>query len=124
MRVRALLVAVVFGFLAGVAHGQPATPANSILWDQGGPDLATVNGYTFKYYPDGAAAGITFPAPVVCTGTVSPFTCKVPYPAFTPGAHTIIVTASNVAGESAKTGTLSFTFAVVPTAPANLRSGH
>lgn len=119
------LSALTIAFLLSVAvQAQTATPANSILWDQTGPDLATVNAYTWKYYPDGAAVGIAFPQPVVCTGTAAPFTCKVPYPAFTPGQHTVIITASNVAGESPKTGTFTFTFAVVPAAPTNLRSGN
>lgn len=127
MRVRAMLLAVVLGMLAGVAHGQSATPASSILWDQAGPDLATVQAFGFKYYADGAGVGVAFPSAVVCTGTVSPFVCKVLFPAFTPGTHTIIVTASDTtvtpALESVKTGTLSFKMVLAPAAPTNLRSG-
>lgn len=120
-----LLYVVAIAFvLTGTVQAQTATPSNSILWDQGGPDVVTVNAYTFKYYPDGAAAGVAFTAAVVCTGTAAPFTCKVPYPAFTPGPHTVQITASNVAGESPKSAPLSFTFTVVPSAPTNLRSGN
>lgn len=96
-----------------------ATINNKILFDQGAIDLATANSYTYKYYPDNAAVGVNLPT--VCTGTSSPFTCSAAFPAFTPGSHTLTITASNIAGESPKSSVLSFTFVIIPSIPTNVR---
>lgn len=99
---------------------QTATPSSKVGFDQAGPDLATVQAYTYKYYADGATTGAALPA-ATCTGTASPFACTVPFPAFTPGNHTLTLTASNAAGESAQsTPPLAFTMVVTPTAPTNV----
>jgi hypothetical protein len=89
-------------------------------WDQTAPTLADAQGYTYKYYPDGSATGVTF-TDVTCTGTVSPFQCSVLIPAFTPGNHTIEMTATNIAGESAKSAPFAFSFVVTPGSPVNIR---
>jgi hypothetical protein len=96
------------------------TTANHLAWDQSAPDLATATGYNYKYYPDGSSLGTSLDGGVVCTGTASPFQCTDLVPPFTPAAHTISITATNVAGESLKSNTITFTFVVVPSAPANL----
>lgn len=106
-------------FAASTASAQAATDTSKYAWDQTAPNLAAAQAYVYKAYNDNAAAGVTFTS-VTCTGTVSPFRCTTPITAFTPGAHTTTVTASNAAGESLKSNVLSFQFVVIPAAPANL----
>lgn len=110
--------------IAGAASAQTptGTPTSKLLIDVTSvPDLATAQGYTYAYYPDAA----TTPTPIAmtCTGAAVPFTCAGAFPAFTPGAHGLTVTAKNVAGESPKSPVLSFTFVLVPNAPQNIRIG-
>ncbi len=107
-----LLPAVLLAQTTGV-------PGQKFAWDQAAPDLASAQSYTYKHYDDGATTGVAF-ATVTCTGTVSPFQCEVPIPAFTPGSHTTAFTATNVAGESAKSAVFTFTFVVTPGVPANI----
>lgn len=119
---RLIAVFVALGLLAFAASAaaQEAKPGNKIGWEQSAPTLADAQNYTYKYYPDAANAGIPLTA-VTCTGTASPFACEVAFPAFTPGSHTLTLTASNAAGESPKSSPpLSFTFVVIPSAPANV----
>lgn len=97
-----------------------AVPNSRIAWDQ--PNVASAavaQSYTYKYYPDGATAGIALTG-VTCTGT-APVQCSAGFPAFTPGSHTLTLSATNAAGESPKSATLSFVFVVVPSAPSNLQ---
>lgn len=115
-----ILLFVAACLVAGTAAAQNPTPASHLTWDQGATDLATAQAYTYRHYPDAAVAGTTLTG-VTCTGTVSPFVCTVNFPAFTPGAHTLTLTAANTAGESAKSAAFAFTFVVVPTVPGNLR---
>jgi hypothetical protein len=120
---RLILVALVFamlGFAASASAQTPANPGNKIGWDQPASALAEAQGYTYKYYADAGIVGVTL-TPVACTGTASPFQCEVAFPAFTPGAHTLALTASNTAGESVKSAPLAFTFVVIPSAPTSLR---
>lgn len=115
-----LVLALAF---SGLASAQNAAPqvfiAQHLTWDQAGPDLATVQGYSYQYFPDGAQTGAALVG-VTCTGTASPFQCSVPLPAFTPGAHSLTLKASNPAGVSAASSAITFTFVVAPQAPANL----
>lgn len=99
---------------------QTAIPTSKFAWDQGAATLAEAQAYTYRSYSDGAATGVVLSA-VVCTGTASPFVCTVPVPAYTPGTHTVAFTAANLAGESAKSTTLSFTMVIQPSAPTNPR---
>lgn len=121
-----LLFALVILCLASTAFAQtPVTTANKIGWDQQAPSLAEAQAYTYKYYPDGATTGIALTG-VVCTAVTSPTgtvvpQCEVAFPAFTPGSHTLSITASNEAGESVKSAPLNFAFVVIPSPPANLR---
>lgn len=110
----------VFAFVAGFAFAQTGTSASTLAWDQAAANLAEAQAYSFKYYPAGAATGIALSG-VTCSGAAAPFTCSVSYPAFTPGAHTLQLTAGNAAGESPKSAAFSFTFVVIPSAPANIR---
>lgn len=115
------LFALLLCGIASTASAQvPVTPLNKFVWDQAAPDLASANGYTYKYY-DGAAAGVAF-AGVVCAGAASPFTCQVGIPALTPGVHNAFtISASNAAGESAKAPVPAFALIVVPVTPSNIR---
>ena len=117
-----LLLALAFTFVAGSAFAQVATPVSKLAWDQGGQDLATVQAYTYQHYDDGSATGVVFPpASITVTGIASPFTVTATFPAFTPGQHTVTVSASNVAGESGQSNSLAFNFVVQPVTPTNLR---
>ena len=118
---RAYFLTVLLVIFASVAYAQPpATGSSKIGWDQTAPTLAEAQGYTYKYYPDTATVGTTLIS-VTCVGTVSPYQCEVAFPAFTPGAHTLTLTANNLAGESAKSSPLSFAFIVTPSSPSNVR---
>lgn len=115
-----LLLLMCLSSIAG-AQTPTGTPASRLILDEVAVDLGTAQGFTYAYYPDTATTGT--PITMTCSGTTSPFTCAGSFPAFTPGAHSLTVTAKNVAGESPKSPVMSFTFVVVPNAPQNLRIG-
>jgi hypothetical protein len=98
-----------------------ATPAANLVWDQ--PNVANAveaQAMTYYYYADGAVVAVVLSG-VVCAGS-APVTCQVPFPAFTPGTHTLQLSAANAAGEGPKSAPpLSFTFVVLPSAPTNVR---
>jgi len=96
-----------------------AIPTSKLGWDQGAPTLAEAQGYTYLVYADGATTPLTLTA--TCVGTATPFQCEAPFPAFTPGNHTLTMSAKNAAGESAKTAPFPFTFVVIPATPTGLR---
>lgn len=113
------------GFLVGLwltstAWAQSVTPTSRLAWDQQAATVAEAQALTYRYFADGGTTGVSVTG-VTCTGPTAPFVCQVPFPAFTPGAHTIRLTAGNTAGESALSAALSFVFVVIPTPPANLR---
>lgn len=103
-----------------------AVPTSFLGWDQPGPYTGNPQTNTYRYYPDGATTG-TVLAGVTCTlipNAVAPnplYSCRAGFPAFTPGAHTLTLTAANAAGESAKSAVFAFTFVVVPGSPVGLR---
>src|SRR3970282_66310 len=109
---KALFAICLVLFCSVAAYGQ-ATPTSKLGWTQGAPTLADAQAYTYKYYPDGSVTGVQFSI-VTCAGTVSPFDCTTAFPAFTPGNHTIQISASNIAGEGEKSDPLSFNFVVTP----------
>lgn len=115
---RILLLLVLFAVPVSV-FGQ-AAPGKKLAWDQAASSLAEAQAYTYKYYPDGATTGIALSG-VTCAGTASPFVCDVAYPAFTPGSHTLTITASNAAGESVPSASFAFSFVVIPSSPTNIR---
>lgn len=121
MRSRLGVVAslLVIGLSSQLDAQTPATPTNSFAIDQSAPDLTTANSYGYKVYADGAATGSVIA--MKCTGTTSPFTCVAPVGAFTPGPHSVTFTASNAAGESAKSAPLAFILVIIPSVPANPR---
>lgn len=98
----------------------PIATANSILaWGMPGPDLASVQTYTYRYYPDAAATGTILNA-VTCTGTITPFQCSVAFPIFNQGNHTLRLSAANAAGEGIPSGPFAFTFVGKPGTPINI----
>lgn len=117
-----LLIVLAILVTPALASAQTATSIQKFAWDQTGPSLADVQAYTYNYY-DGNQAGkiLTGVTCVLLNATTSTFTCEAPIPAFTPGNHSVTLTASNAAGESAKSGPLAFVFVVTPAAPTNLR---
>lgn len=118
-------LSLILGMLlvAGTVQAQSVTPANKLAWNQQAPDVATANAYVYKYYADGAIVGVMVAA--TCAAAIAPDTtgetCSFPFPAFTPGSHSLTLTASNIAGESAKSAPITFTMIVTPVAPGSLR---
>jgi hypothetical protein len=113
-----VFIALVLLAFATAAFAQPpALPGQKFVWTQG-TDAATAQAYTWKIYNDGATAGVAL-APVTCVANTPPTTstCSVNIPAYTPGAHSITITATNAAGESPKSDPLAFTFVAVPAKP-------
>lgn len=119
-KVKKLLLVALFVASSSILLNGQATSTAKLGWDQGATTLLEATSYTYKYYADGSAVGTALTG-VTCTGSVSPFQCQVPFPAFTPGNHTIQITATNVAGESDKSSPLDFVFVVNPSSPTNLR---
>jgi hypothetical protein len=87
-------------------------------WNQPAASLAEATSFTYKYYPDNSLNGVTVTA--TCSGTASPFLCIAGFPVFTPGQHTLTMTATSQEGlESPKSSPpLGFT---VPGTPVNPR---
>lgn len=125
MKLRTLLRTIALVLLANIASAQTASNTSRLSWEIIASSLIEVNLYTWKYYPNAAATGVVFPTPVTCAAstTANEFTCSVAFPAFTPGPHTLNVTATDItAGEGPKSATpFSFTFSVIPGAVRNLR---
>lgn len=106
------------------AQGPVGTPTSTFVFDQPAPSLATAQAYTYKLYVDGSATGQVL-ASVTCVAGASATvqTCTTPFPAFTPGVHSVTLTATNQAGESARSTAFTFTLVAVPGSPANIRIG-
>jgi len=96
-----------------------AIPSSKLAFDMAAPDLVSAQGYTYKYYPDNAVTGAVLNG-VTCSGTASPFQCEAPFPAFTPGNHTLKLSASNIAGEGTLSSPFAFVFVVTPGTPVNI----
>lgn len=120
---RKLLLALTFIALPSLVHAQPVPPAataqSKFAIDVNAADLATAQGYVYKQYADGALQGTVIA--FTCSGTAAPFLCVAPVGAFTPGQHSVTLTASNAAGESGKSAAIIFTMTVVPQIPGNPR---
>jgi hypothetical protein len=115
-----LLVLVIALAVPVKAQTPPIATANSRLaWGMPGPDLASVQSYTYRYYPDASATGTVLNA-VTCTGTATPFACEVAFPIFNQGNHTLRLSASNAAGEGVPSAPFAFSFVGKPGTPINI----
>lgn len=117
---RRLILATLFLLVALPAMAQQAAATNHLQWSEAGPDLLTVQTYGWNLYPDAATTPTAFTG-VTVSGSASPFGVIVAFPTFTPGTHTAAVTATDIAGESGKSNTISFQFVVIPLSPVSLR---
>lgn len=116
-----MLIAGLLLLTPNYAHAQGnVVPSDKLAWDQQASSLAEAQSYVYKRYDDGSATGVALTG-VTCAGTTAPYVCSVAYPAYTPGSHSVQVTASNAAGESSKSAPFTFTFVVIPAAPTNVR---
>lgn len=113
----ALVGLVLVGLAAPVAAQTTALPGSKFAWTQS-IDAPTAQAYSWKLYNDGAVTGVAL-APVTCVAGTPATTanCSVPMPAYTPGPHTITITATNAAGESPKSDPLTFTMVAIPAKP-------
>lgn len=102
----------------------PVSTANRFSWDEQAPDLNTANSYTYLYYIDGLPTGVVLTG-AKCFASLVPdpltFNCTVNLPPFSPGSHTVQISATLSGVESAKSNAVSFTFAIVPGIPFNFR---
>ena len=103
---------------------KPATSKSVFAWEVDDttnvPDAATAQALTATVYVDGSSAGVVLQG-VTCAVSKVPtvFSCQAPVIAFTAGDHTLQLSLSNEAGESAKAPTpaYSFRFQVKPKDP-------
>ena len=115
------IVLIAFGCSALYAQGGPNLgPEDFFAWNQAAPSLNDANGYSYKYYLDGAVTGSVF-LTVTCSGTASPFDCRGKPPAFAPGNHTITLTAASASGESPQSAPFGFVYGNPPISPNNIR---
>lgn len=92
-------LALAFALVVGVATASAQTPVPSptppttrLGFDHDG---VNTDGYRLKV--DDVTALVT----ATCTGVAAARTCEIPFPALTPGNHTLWVIAFNAAGEAA-----------------------
>ena len=90
------------------------TSSSTLRWQQPDATLSDAQGYAYKVYKDAAPTGESMTA--TCTAG-TPVVCSGPFPAFSDGAHTLTLTATNKAGESAKSPSLAFTYGQKPKVP-------
>ncbi len=95
-----------------------ATPANKLGWTIVGQTAAVAQAASYNMYVDGATTATALSG-VVCVAAGSDASCSVPFPAFTPGNHSITLTQMISGVESGKSLPLAFTFVLVVT-PTNL----
>ena len=121
---RLWIVPVVLLSTLSNASQQPpiATTASKIIWEQPAQDLATAQGFTYKWYLDGSVTGTPFPS-VLCQGTGVSFQCQAQFPAVTQGNHVMRITSSNVSQESDASDPFAFSFVGKPEKPLNLHIG-
>lgn len=111
--------------IASIANAQGQVGSLSRMsWEQGAPTIQDAQSYLYMYYADGNATGL-FISGVSCVqaNVEMTFTCSAPFPAFSPGTHTITLTARTEGMESDKSNVLTFRFIIVPVAPRLLRIG-
>jgi len=123
MTLRSAFFLVLLSLVAANAFAQPnAQPTSRLTWDQDASSLAEAQGYTYRVYPDGGAGAFVLNGVTCANGeAVTTFVCSAPFPAFTPGNHTLVLTAGNADAESLPSIPLAFRFIVVPASPRSLR---
>lgn len=99
-----------------------APTGNAICWDQVAQDLPTAQSLIYQSSTDnGPIVAIT----PTCSGTSSPFTCQIPLPAITPGAHSVSVTASTKLSDgsllTSTAGIFTYIIGTPPSPPSNFR---
>lgn len=116
----ALILSLLLMFSAAATAGaqttpvpSPTPPTTKLAFDHDG---INVDGY--HLYTDAAAVGVVIQA--VAIATPAPH-FESPFPALTPGVHTLQVKAFNIAGESIGSNILSVRLVVIPNGPTNLR---
>lgn len=97
------------------------TPTSKLIWDYPNVTLAVAQAFGENYYVDAATTGVALTGKT-CTFTTNLATCQTAFPALTPGAHTLAITATSSGLESTKSNVLSFSF-VILIVPTNLRIG-
>lgn len=115
---------VLLGMSATPCFAQsPAVPTDRLGWTQsaGSAEIAEL---TFSVYVDGSKLALPG-ATCVAAATTGLYDCLAPFPAMTPGAHTVELVAIRTMGptvvESVKSVPLAVTFVVVPSAPQSPR---
>ena len=108
----ALLALCAVPALAQTPVPSPTPPTTKLAFDHDG---LNTDGYRLKV--DALAPVAITPT---CAVVASVRSCELPFPALTPGAHTLTIIAWNIAGE-AVSAPFPVTVIVVPTAPANIR---
>jgi hypothetical protein len=111
---------ITFGISENISAQTQAVPTSRLGWEQAAPTFSEAQNYTYRFYANQVTEGEVL-LDVSCAGVTSPFFCTAPFPPFTPGNHTLQVTASNLAGESNRSNTIAFTFVVTPAEPRSLR---
>lgn len=118
MRVGLLLGVLLL--LPAPALAQVPPTGDLIVWDQPGPDLATVLSLVYAYTLDGS--GLVALTSVQCVGTWPPFACQAPFP--TPGlpdlaggTHALTLAAVNASQVNSGPSTPPTLFTVTGTAP-------
>jgi hypothetical protein len=101
------------------AQNPVADPNDQIAFDQSGASLTEVQNFGYKLYIDNDLSGINII--VTCAGAGPLFQCITDLPVLPVGTHTIQLTASNFAGESAKSLPFVFDSVITPAPPASIR---
>ncbi len=94
------------------AQNPVAGPTSKFAWTQGADILSDAQGYTYRMYLD--VAGPATLTGVTCAGTTAPYTCQVLVPSMTQGTHSMTITATSAAGESAHSVPFAFAFVANP----------
>ena len=113
MRTRFLLFVLLL--IPNLSYGQ----TRQFAWEQEATSAEAATSFIYKYYLDGRVTGTAIVG-TKCSGSASPFTCVSSSPAFTPGTHSIVLTASTEGLESEKSIALTFTVAIM-SPPKNVR---
>jgi len=123
MRILLGICLMVGGIAMPLSAQSPAVSSDRLGWTQqaSASELAEL---TYAVFVDGTRQPLTgaICAPASAAGS---YDCVAPFPAMTPGTHTIELVAIRTMGttvlESVKSAPLQVQFVIVPVAPANLR---